>query len=46
MVFPHLKVQNKCEKKDCESRCGCKEPVPEDLIILDEEQEDDEDIDV
>jgi hypothetical protein len=46
MIFPHLKVQNKCEKKDCDTRCGCEEPVPKDLIILDEEQEDDEDIDV
>ena len=47
MIFPHLRVQNQCEKKDCGGGgCPCKEPVPEDLIILDEEQEDEDDLDV
>lgn len=47
MIFPHLRVQKQCDKTPCETKCECKEtPVPEDLIILDEEQEDDEDLDV
>ena len=46
MIFPHLKMINKCEKKDCGGNCACREPVPEDLIILDEQQEDEDDVDV
>lgn len=46
MIMPHLKIQNQCESKNCEGICACKEPVPEDLIILDQEQEDEDDLDV
>jgi len=29
MIFPHLRMQNQCEKKDCGGGgCACKEPVP------------------
>jgi hypothetical protein len=45
MIYPHLRMQNQCEKKNCEQECACQE-VPSDLIVLDEEQEDEDDLDV
>ena len=41
-------MRKACEKTSCGGDCRCTgdEPVPEDLIVLDEEQEDEDDIDV
>ncbi len=43
MIFPHLKAQRQCQHSNCSNKeCACKEKtVPEDLIVLDDEQEDD-----
>ena len=44
MIYPHLRIQDSCS---CgKASCQCGEQTPEDLIILDDEQEDEDDIDV
>ena len=48
MIYPHLKQRTLCGNCDCkdDSNCSKVPPVPEDLIVLDDEQEDEDDLDV